>query len=80
MDADYASAASEADDEATLEEEDALAAQDGTDQKVCSLASLICSTVRSTSLAILALAHDPDPGFTVKREYLNPQLLVPRSL
>lgn len=35
MDADYASAASEADDEATLEEEDALAAQDGLDQKAC---------------------------------------------
>ncbi len=34
MDADYASAASEADDEATLEEEDAMAAQDGIDQKV----------------------------------------------
>lgn len=37
MDADYASAASEADDEATLEEEDALAAQDGLDQKASSL-------------------------------------------
>ncbi len=39
MDADYASAASEADDEATLEEEDALAAQDGIDQKVSSLSN-----------------------------------------
>ena len=38
-DEDYASSGSEADDEATLEEEDALAAQDGLDQKVC--ASLI---------------------------------------
>ena len=43
MDADYASAASEADDEATLEEEDALAAQDGTDQKVCHLANCVCT-------------------------------------
>ena len=34
-DEDYASSGSEADDEATLEEEDALAAQDGLDQKVC---------------------------------------------
>ena len=42
MDADYASAASEADDEATLEEEDALAALEGVDQKVWSLASLSC--------------------------------------
>ena len=33
-DEDYASSGSEADDEATLEEEDALAAQDGLDQKV----------------------------------------------
>ena len=36
LDDDYACAGSEADDEATLEEEDALAAQDGLDQKVCS--------------------------------------------
>ena len=36
-DEDYASSGSEADDEATLEEEDALAAQDGLDQKVCLL-------------------------------------------
>lgn len=34
-DEDYASSDSEADDEATLEEEDALAAQDGLDQKAC---------------------------------------------
>lgn len=33
-DGDYASEGSEADDEATLEEEDALAAQDGTDRAV----------------------------------------------
>ena len=41
MDADYASAASEADDEATLEEEDAMAAQDGIDQKVSPFAGAV---------------------------------------
>ena len=48
MDDDYASAGSGADDEATLEEEAALAAQDGIDQKVhcsCSCRQMIASGV-----------------------------------
>ena len=59
MDADYASAASEADDEATLEEEDALAAQDGLDQKACSLPGRSYSQDASTRFLHIRSQHMP---------------------